>query len=66
MGRNKFRTSNVKIKDSNGETEYQNPSAEKNISLKDSTEEVIVTVKNGAEETKEYIVYLIKEDELIR
>ena len=56
-------TSKVKIKDSNSETEYQNPTVEKNISLQNSTEEVTVTVQNGEKTEKEYVIYLIKDNE---
>ena len=46
-------TSQVKIKDGNGETEYANPSSQKNLSLKNGVTEATVTVKNGAGEEKE-------------
>ena len=56
-------TSQVKIKDGNGETEYANPSSQKNLSLKNGVTEATVTVKNGAGEEKEYKVYVIKDTE---
>ncbi len=54
-------TSQVKIKDTNGETSYDSPSNQKNISLKENITDVTVTVKNGAGEEKEYIVRIQKE-----
>ncbi len=45
-------TSQVKIKDTNGETSYDSPSNQKNISLKENITDVTVTVKNGAGEEK--------------
>lgn len=56
-------TSKVKIKDDNGETEYEYPSSNKNLSLKNGVTEAIVTVQNGALEEKEYMVYVIKDTE---
>jgi len=56
-------TSKVKIKDANGETEYAYPESYKNISLQDEVTEVLVTAQNGAGQTKEYTVYIIKENE---
>jgi len=53
-------TSQVKIKDTNGETSYDSPSNQKNISLKENITDVTVTVKNGAGEEKEYIVRIQK------
>ena len=54
-------TSKFKIADRNGETEYENPSSQKNISLQDATTEVTVTVQSGALEEKEYKVYIVKD-----
>lgn len=56
-------TSKVKIKDDNGETDYEYPSSQKNITLQNGVTEVTVTVKNGASEEKEYMVYIIKDTE---
>ena len=53
-------TSQVKIKDTNGETSYDSPSNQKNISLKENITDVTVTVKNGAGKEKEYIVRIQK------
>ena len=53
-------TSQVKIKDKNGETSYNTPTNQKNISLKENITEVTVTVKNGAGEEKEYTVRIQK------
>ena len=58
-------TSKVKIKDVNGETEYTNPSAQKNISLQDGVTEVTAIVENGAGTTKEHVIYLVKDNEPI-
>ena len=57
------KTSKVKIKDDNGETDYEYPSSQKNITLQNGVTEVTVTVKNGASEEKEYMVYIIKDTE---
>ena len=56
-------TSKVKIKDDNGETDYEYPSSQKNITLQNGVTEVTVTVQNGASEEKEYMVYIIKDTE---
>ena len=53
-------TSKVKITDKNGETQYENPSSQKNISLQDMITEVTVTVQNGALQEKEYTVKIQK------
>ena len=58
-------TSKVKIKDSNGETIFNNPEAQRNISLKEDITEVIVEVTNGAGDNKEYTLYIVKENEEI-
>ena len=54
-------TSKVKILDANGETTYQTPEVERNVNITEDKTIVTVTVKNGAEDTKEYKVYLVKE-----
>ena len=56
-------TSQVKIKDINGETAFSNPDAQKNISLKDDTTPVTVEVVNGAGDKKQYDLYIVKENE---
>ena len=58
-------TSKVKIEDVNGSTAYTYPSAQKNISLQQGVTEAVAIVENAAGTTKEYVVYIIKDDELI-
>lgn len=45
MGRSNNRNITSKIKDTNGETSYDSPSNQKNISLKENITDVTVTVK---------------------
>ena len=56
-------TSNVKIKDVNGETAFTNPEVQRNISLQTAVAEVTVQVQNGAGTTKDYTLYIIKDSE---
>ena len=56
-------TSKVKIKDDNGETDYDYPSSQKNLSLKNGVTTATVTVKNGASDEQEYKVFIIKDTE---
>ena len=56
-------TSKVKIKDVNGETVFNNPDVQRNISLKEDTTKVTIEVVNGAEDKQEYELYIVKESE---